>query len=181
MVITTITVFSTTWAGRGEVFSHHLPRGHPRRLDDEESCCISRRFSYRYYAKQKCEYCDKARTDRNCRQTPTVFLATDFHIAHDPNMHDVLVYYFGTSGSAAHAYGTFKLVNILSFLNFLTSLSSVRSGISNLCHRLKTTQVIPLFTGAGAGAGFMQGLLAGGGASTNIGFGVALFVCFSEI
>jgi hypothetical protein len=21
------TVFSTTWAGRGEVFSHHLPRG----------------------------------------------------------------------------------------------------------------------------------------------------------
>jgi hypothetical protein len=94
-------------------------------------CCISRRFSYRY-AKQKCEYCDKARTDRNCRQTPTVFLATDFHIAHDPNMHDVLVYYFGTSGSAAHAYGTFKLVNILSFINFLTSLSSVRSGISNL-------------------------------------------------
>jgi hypothetical protein len=48
-------------------------------------------------------------------------------------MHDVLVYYFGTSGSAAHAYGTFKLVNILSFINFLTSLSSVRSGISNLC------------------------------------------------
>jgi hypothetical protein len=30
------TVFSTTWAGRGEVFSHHLPRGHPRRLDDDE-------------------------------------------------------------------------------------------------------------------------------------------------
>jgi hypothetical protein len=126
------TVFSTTWAGRGEVFSHHLPRGDPRLLDDDELCCISRRFSYRYYAKQKCEYCDKARIDRNCRQTPTVFLATDFHIAHDPNMHDVLVYYFGTSGSAAHAYGTFKLVNILSFLNFLTSLSSVRSGISNL-------------------------------------------------
>jgi hypothetical protein len=113
---------------------HHLPRGHPRRLDDDdELCCISRRFSYRYYAKQKCEYCDKVRIDRNCRQTPTVFLATDFHIVHDPNMHDVLVYYFGTSGSAAHAYGTFKLVNILSFTNFLTSLSSVRSGISNLC------------------------------------------------
>jgi hypothetical protein len=130
------TVFSTTWAGRGEVFSHHLPRGHPRRLDDDELCCISRRFSYRY-AKQKCEYCDKARTDRNCRQTPTVFLATDFHIEHDPNMHDVLVYYFGTSGSAAHAYGTFKLVNILSFINFLTSLSSVRSGISNLWYRCR--------------------------------------------
>jgi hypothetical protein len=128
------TVFSITWAGRGEVFSHHLPRGHPRRLDDDdELCCISRSFSYRYYAKQKCEYCDKVRIDRNCRQTPTVFLATDFHIAHDPNMHDVLVYYFGTSGCAAHAYGTFKLVNILSFTNFLISLSSVRSGISNLC------------------------------------------------
>jgi hypothetical protein len=92
------------------------------------------------YAKQKCEYCDKARIDRNCRQTPTVFLATDFHIAHDPNMHDVLVYYFGTSGSAAHAYGTFKLVNILSFLNFLTSLSSVRSGISNLCSGVELNQ-----------------------------------------
>jgi hypothetical protein len=36
------TVFSTTWAGRGEVFSHHLPRGHPRRLDDDVmTSCIA--------------------------------------------------------------------------------------------------------------------------------------------
>jgi hypothetical protein len=71
---------------------------------------------------------DKARRDRYCRRMLMVFLATDF----DPNIHDVLLYYFGTSGHAAHAYATFKLVNILSFFNFLTSLSSVRSGISNL-------------------------------------------------
>jgi hypothetical protein len=38
------TVFSTTWAGRGEVFSHHLPRGHPRRLDDDELCALVEDF-----------------------------------------------------------------------------------------------------------------------------------------